>query len=92
MNRNWDTPPDGDFVRYLERLTSPAPGAVVRGAPRAVRPGMQPAPGAVTPQPRQQARPAQAPRAAPPGPPDLGTIFRQVFSVLTDEIKKNTRR
>ncbi len=31
MSTPFDTPPNGDFVRYLEKLTTPSPGAVVRG-------------------------------------------------------------
>lgn len=91
MNHNWDTPPDGDFVRYLERLTPPGPGAVMRGKAAKVVP-VVPAP--VHAAPARPGRPAAQPSgfssARPPGPPDLSTIFRQLFSQITDEMKKSS--
>lgn len=91
MNHNWDTPPDGDFVRYLERLTPPGPGVVMRGkAAPAVPVVAVPSHAA----PARPTRPAGQqdgfPPARPPGPPDLSTIFRQLFSQVADEMKKSS--
>jgi hypothetical protein len=85
MNRNWDTPPDGDFVRYLEQLQAPSPGAVTRAGaqpvrapapPRASRPGAPAAPSG-----NRRPAPTTAP-PAPVGPPDLAQVLREVVGLF----------
>lgn len=68
----WDTPADGDFARYVERLTAPTPTPQQRG--RAARPS------AAAPPP--QAADALSAPAAAPGLPDLAQALQPVAGVL----------
>jgi hypothetical protein len=92
MNNDWDTPPDGDFVRYLERLTPPTPGAVTRAT---LNQRMnRPTPAWAAPSGPAGARRVAVPQAAAarPGPPDLADVLRQLFGQVAGEIKKASNK
>lgn len=71
----WDTPPDGDFARYVERLTALAPAITAQ----------PPSPGSTTTTTSSSSKPTTAGGARPVTqgvPPDLVQVLMPLFGVL----------
>lgn len=67
----WDTPPDGDFARYVERLTAASAKTVARTPPEPSTERKRPA-----------ARNAPASPGAQAAPPDLAQLLAPFVGVL----------